>query len=352
MSKSSELIDEELAELDPGEQEIFGDFLTAMATTVAGSGSYGQDLKNPEQFTWGGKTVDLSQSQVMQQLNDKFSIYLSEEMNKAFRRDIPIYFTSSPKGFFLESLDDKIDCVLFSYTSPHVGAVTIAMDNTLAASYVEALLGGRGEVGVAPGAGLSPVEKQLAGEKIGEEFVRILTKLWEVVEPTTFNYVRVDGDPMNLMLAVEDFPAVSIGYAVVLKEEVRGDITVYYDIRSLASLLQSKRTKVSYFGEEKMDVRGYTRGIPMYLSCELGRTKMTVEDIMKMQEGDVLPLHVPINDPMTITSSNRPLFKVRVGQRYGIVSAEILTRISGVIDSKMIEQSSLDEPETEPEEKE
>ena len=77
--------------------------------------------------------------------------------------------------------------------------------------------------------------------------------------------------------------------------------------------------------------------IPLTLSAELGRTQMTVGEIMQLQVGSVLELEKLVGEPMEIHINNLLTARgetVVVNERFGI-------RVTDVIDPLEIVRSSV-----------
>ena len=80
---------------------------------------------------------------------------------------------------------------------------------------------------------------------------------------------------------------------------------------------------------------GLIMDIPLQLTVELGRTRMTIKELLRLGEGSLVELPVPAGDPLDILVNQKPIAKGEVvvaNEKYGI---RILSIIS---ESERLEQ--------------
>ncbi len=68
-------------------------------------------------------------------------------------------------------------------------------------------------------------------------------------------------------------------------------------------------------------------GVPLHLSAVLGKTQMTVEELLKCTQGTVIELEKQVNDPVEIYINGKVIAKgeiVLVGDKIGITLTEIV----------------------------
>ena len=68
--------------------------------------------------------------------------------------------------------------------------------------------------------------------------------------------------------------------------------------------------------------------IPLQITVELGRTKMTIKELLRLGEGSVVELPVPAGDPLDILVNQKPIAKgevVVVNEKYGIRILSIIS---------------------------
>ncbi len=68
--------------------------------------------------------------------------------------------------------------------------------------------------------------------------------------------------------------------------------------------------------------------IPLQITVELGRTKMTIKELLRLGEGSIVELPVPAGDPLDILVNQKPIAKgevVVVNEKYGIRILSIIS---------------------------
>ncbi len=68
--------------------------------------------------------------------------------------------------------------------------------------------------------------------------------------------------------------------------------------------------------------------IPLQITVELGRTKMTIKELLRLGEGSIIELPVPAGDPLDILVNQKPIAKgevVVVNEKYGIRILSIIS---------------------------
>lgn len=73
--------------------------------------------------------------------------------------------------------------------------------------------------------------------------------------------------------------------------------------------------------------------IPLEITVELGRTKMMINDLLKLGQGSVIELTKPAGDTLEILANNRLIAKgdvVVVNEKYGIRLTEVITPVERV----------------------
>lgn len=103
-----------------------------------------------------------------------------------------------------------------------------------------------------------------------------------------------------------------------------------------SALLSSKENQLN--DQEKSNTPGGTDldfilDIPLEITVELGRTKMLINDLLKLGQGSVIELSKPAGDTLEILANNRLIAKgdvVVVNEKYGIRLTEVITPVERV----------------------
>lgn len=73
--------------------------------------------------------------------------------------------------------------------------------------------------------------------------------------------------------------------------------------------------------------------IPLEITIELGRTRMLINDLLKLGQGSVIELHKEAGDTLEILANNRLIAKgdvVVVNKKYGIRLTEVISPVERV----------------------
>jgi len=60
----------------------------------------------------------------------------------------------------------------------------------------------------------------------------------------------------------------------------------------------------------------------------MGECELTVEQFLRLSEGDYLPFHIKEGEPVTLWADNIPMFQAQAGSQDGVLAAEILDKLA------------------------
>lgn len=78
--------------------------------------------------------------------------------------------------------------------------------------------------------------------------------------------------------------------------------------------------------EEVYHTIKFLEDVPMILTVEIGRTEMTIRDVLNLKSGSVIPFTKIVGEPMDILVADRLMARgevVVVNERYGIRISEV-----------------------------
>jgi len=288
-------------------------------------------LAQPEKvddFTFGeNQSVGPDQYPMFSNMHDRLPEVLTERWGSIFHRDVPVFFKELVEKSYIDLLDSDDPRVYFTLECAGLGTMLLVLDMALVVSYIDAILGGTGEITPDETSVLTPLEMRLA-ERIAESTGVLLSKLWEPIRSMKFKLRRIDMDPMSLALTAEDVPCFSMTNVIVLGEEARGDFSLHYPIPFLEPMLMDMRKQVreqtgTYDEQWVKDLRNAIEQTPLELRLELARCRLRVRDFLHMKPGDFLPLSLSEQEPAKVWVEGFPLFLANPGQQQGMLAAEI-----------------------------
>lgn len=83
-------------------------------------------------------------------------------------------------------------------------------------------------------------------------------------------------------------------------------------------------------GEQDQSKLDFILDIPLEITVELGRTKMMINDLLKLGQGSVIELGKPAGDTLEILANNRLIAKgdvVVMNEKYGIRLTEVISTV-------------------------
>ena len=83
-------------------------------------------------------------------------------------------------------------------------------------------------------------------------------------------------------------------------------------------------------GENRPANLDFILDIPLEITVELGRTRMLVQDLLKLGQGSVIELSKPAGDTLEILANNRLIAKgdvVVMNDKYGVRLTEVISPV-------------------------
>ena len=102
----------------------------------------------------------------------------------------------------------------------------------------------------------------------------------------------------------------------------------------MAEEVENKETAENSEGTENLKV---LENIDVNLTVEVGRTEITIRDLLRLNEGSVVELDRLAGDPLDIMVNNTKIAKgevVMVGERFGVRFGEIVDPENGFNDAR------------------
>ena len=73
--------------------------------------------------------------------------------------------------------------------------------------------------------------------------------------------------------------------------------------------------------------------VPLQVTVELGRTKMTIRELLKLGEGSIIELPIAAGEPLEVLVNQKPIAKgevVVVNEKYGIRLLSIISEMERI----------------------
>lgn len=207
-------------------------------------------------------------------------------------------------------------CLLDLTISPVEGSVEVELSPPLGQILLDLLLGGKGEaVSKEEPREFTEIEFEVLkvfNERMNEELDTVWAQLCDLNFSISSHGVSTD----QVQVASSDTPCL---LAIILlrmeQEEMR--LQICYPFSVLQAIFdQAEASGEDQTGKRKEYRQNMIRALhpaPLSLEVELGRAKITANELNSLSVGDVIKLDHSIEDPFTVTACSRPLGTAYVG---------------------------------------
>lgn len=153
---------------------------------------------------------------------------------------------------------------------------------------------------------------------------------WKSVATWTITPGNIETNPLFVQVAAPNEIVITVALDVRIGEHV-GVITICLPHLTLEPILE-KLSAHNWFKTSVRDVRpgdqhalNHTvQGARVSLVTELGRTELSVGEILELTQGDVIVLGTKVTDPVAVYVGNQPKFLARPGRVRDQIALEIL----------------------------
>ncbi|MDE2387488.1 MAG: flagellar motor switch protein FliM [Betaproteobacteria bacterium] len=212
---------------------------------------------------------------------------------------------------------------------PLRGTALIVFDPNLIFLIVDNLFGGDGRYHTrVEGRDFTQTEQRIIQRLLGVVFENY-EKSWKSVYPVKFEYVRSEMNPQFATIATPNEVVVTVTFDIDMGNQggefhVCIPYSMIEPIRdTLYSALQGDHLEVDKRWIKLMSQQ--VQGAEVELIANLGQTKVTFEQILGMQVGDIIPLEIPKN--ITAHIAGVPVMDCR----YGTVNGHYALRVNAMI---------------------
>ncbi len=218
--------------------------------------------------------------------------------------------------------------------SPLRGLALIEVSPNVIFNFIDRLLGGKGEI-VSLTRGLTDIEFEVV-EGIVANFVKDLKNAWAKIIELNPVLKRIEANPQFAQITSPQ-ETVIVGTIEIKAGETTGNMVFCLPLLIIepimskfagerkTSLPDSETHAVS--SEEMAKMRKAIEDVTIFLIAELGRTEVSMRDILELKEGDVVRLKSKVEDTLIMYADAIPKFKYRPGIIGSRMATQIVKRI-------------------------
>jgi flagellar motor switch protein FliM len=219
-------------------------------------------------------------------------------------------------GEFIKTLPVPSSLHIFRM-EPLRGHAILALESKLVFTLLDVFFGGSGKAGFRiEGRDFTAIETRFI-QKIVTMVFQDLEKAWNAVFPLKMNHVRSEINPQFVSIVPPSDLVIIVPFGVEL-EQFTGIITFCVPY----STIEPIKAKL-YSGYQSDQLEMYHHWIDRFTECmknvevelkvEFGRSKITVQDLLKLKVGDFFPLGKDVSEPLVVEVQGVPKFIARPG---------------------------------------
>ncbi len=199
------------------------------------------------------------------------------------------------------------------------GEAIVEISPSLVLFIVEKLFGGQGSFGGAPSRAISAIEEKIIRRVIERGMVE-LGNVWSPVSQISFAIGRYESNPEFIQIIASAEPVVVVSQQIKLHDH-KTLLNFCYPYRWIADVVGSPEVqdKLQFGSSEiKTEERELIEEHVMKAECSvmatLGTTRITVQDFIELQAGDLMVLNEGPHDPNNIYVKGKPVFRGVIGR--------------------------------------
>jgi flagellar motor switch protein FliM len=229
---------------------------------------------------------------------------------------------------------------------PLQGTSMITMSQPIAFAIVDRLLGGQGEI-YEVDRDYTDIEVTLL-QKVIRDMSFLLKDAWSNVFEINPNFLRLESNSRQSQLVSPNETVVIIVLKVKIKD-VEGDVSFCMPYEILEPVLEHLNTRYWFTARRSSDEErvnnkkslvNNVNSIPLELKVILGKSHVSLKEIMDLQAGDVIPLDKPVTGKAVVMSNKEEWFRGTLGTLRNHVAVRIdqVLLEGGAINGRQSEQ--------------
>jgi len=260
-------------------------------------------------------------------INEKIIDAMNEGLTNLLQRDVEVSASDvdiNRYGDFIHSLPTLVDTSIINVSKIDTQAL-VCIDGALIEIVMDAYFGGEGKLSEASDKQAFTDTEFNISNKMLEMFLTSNKTAWEKTEPLDFQFVQRELQPKLINLLEESALVVVCQFKVSLDEEA-SYIRIAYPYKDLEPIKNSLRNMVperdeASDGQWKAQFFNSVKAAPIELNTILTEFNLTVDEVIKLKTGDVIPFAMP--DSVTVYSSSTPIFTGKIGSVNDAVAVSI-----------------------------
>lgn len=211
-------------------------------------------------------------------------------------------------------------CLYVLELDPPPGDAILELSPSLVIFIVEKLFGGRGSFSAATSRPISLIEQRIM-DKVIERATREIANVWQPVVDLEISVGGFESNPEFIQIVPSAEPVIVVSLQVKIHDN-KTLMNFCYPYRWLSELVGSPEVQDKIlFGsteateEERKEMVFHLNRITCPVMATLGRTRITVQEFLNLQDGDLLVLDSKPNEESEIFVREKAAFRGVIGRK-------------------------------------
>jgi len=269
----------------------------------------------------------------LQVLHDDFAKVASASLSGMLRTMVDLELEAVEQIAYSEYIAAMATptCAFVFNMEPLKGGAVFDLSPQIAFTMIDRLLGGTG-LGVPAGRDLTEIERAVI-ERVGVRVVADLGQAWQQVAALVVRVLNLETNPQFIQATSTNEVILVTSFRLKIGDAV-GGMTLAYPyllLESIIDRLSRQRWIPTGTSGPRPEARAFLlrelSQSPLTLRAFLGRTRLTVGDLLRLRPGQVVPLEARREHPVRVEIDNVPKFVGRAGTHRTRLAVEILAAV-------------------------
>lgn len=216
------------------------------------------------------------------------------------------------------------------------GNSVLEINPSLVMPMLDILLGGTGKVDEDQTRELTEIEQSIV-EGVLRIILQDLRAAWAPVATIDFKVDAVETQPQLMQILSSNEAIVAIGFEITMGES-RGMMN--FGVPSLLVKMVGQKfeqqwtlRRRSSTGADHLRMREMAMKAPVHVGARISGTQIAVNDLLRLECGDVISLGIPVRRPVQIHVAGLPKLEAEVVSSQGVRGVEVLRRLADKVEA-------------------
>ncbi|HOZ45059.1 MAG TPA: flagellar motor switch protein FliM [Candidatus Hydrogenedentes bacterium] len=213
--------------------------------------------------------------------------------------------------------------------APLEGNAVLEMSPSMVFPILDRVLGGKGTTLAKPRE-LTEIENRIV-QRIAVMILDSWKRSWEQLIQFKLGVVAQESDPLIVQIVAGSEMVILVGYEVHIGEAV-GQISMCIPLLVLNPILDQISQQTHYMRKmapeiavsTRRTIKAFIQKAEVPLDAVLGQVRLSVNEVARLQVGDIVQLDSSPNEPIRITVGGLPKFRAQPGRRSEQSAVQIL----------------------------